>query len=1160
MKQLLRTFPAFLMLCILFSSTAFTQKNSTPKTLLWRISGNGLSQPSFLYGSFHLTDKQLFNFGDSVYAAIEKSKGFAIEVHPDSMMAATMYTGNKNHRLISGILSNAEMQKNEKRIEDLIGKKASLVTVKDIIDYRDAWRQNELFNGDDKMNSFMDGFLYGKARDMGKWVGGIEDVGDQLAVFEESLTAEEITGIINNESNNDFFLETMKKIYLRQDLDELDKIINSNYSGDRKDVILINRNFKMANRMDSMARIRNNFFLVGAAHLPGESGLIDLMQKRGFKVEPVFSSKKIHAQEYPFKKTVVTWPLIADEDSFYTVRMPGLPQAVPTDNVTLKLYGDIGTSHYYFSGSFPAQGLENSADSVLNEMAKRYTIKGEVIRRQDIEKQSLKGLEIFYKQDSQYARLQVFVHPAGLVMAMVVSPFEKLLNSADAKYFFNSLDINLQKKPLEFAFKSYHFPDHAFRLDFPMKPIIKKNPDDQEEKFYRTIYDCVDRNTGEEYAIQVNDIKPGFYIQGDISGLQELADQYAENMEGELLLNETTVFKGMPAIHTTSRVQMNNADGLLNVYYFYKGNRSYMLIVFTKDNEEGKRKARHYLESFELTGYKVGDWEYRLSPDESFMGWLPASIEPLLVDEDEENMEPAVNATDLYQYNSYDASAPVTFQLDRRVLSPYFWAKDDTTFFNYEIEKYKNYSDSIVYKKFLTVHGFPGVEFETHKKNNINSERTRYILHADTVYAIYAYLPSENFEDENYKKAFDDFKPTGNAHHISTIFTNKAKFLLSDLASADTMAFLKASATLNEVTFEQKDLPLLLNAMLQMYPDFDSSYNPGNSTAAYLKDIILQVDTAKTFISFIRQNYPLHKPNQELLKPWLLGLLMETPTAESFSLLKQIISTQPPKVDHVFYLLNNLYDSLELSATLFPDILHAANDPGLLRMVTYLAGTMVDSNLISRETLLQFEKPFIAQAKNVFADPENDINASPGLYYDLVKILGVLDTEESVLLLNQFLSVDDPGLKMQAALALIKNDKKVSDQELYKVAASHEYRSNFYLELKKINRLASFPKEFLSQVELARSDVFVYSYDEEYPVNVKFIEEKIIGKGRNKLKFYLFKVEFNQSAYLGIAGSYSTNKNFLESVNKFTGIYWDHEFDEAQVELYFQQYLKQFEN
>ena len=1160
MKQLLKSLSAFLMLCVLFTNTAFTQKKSTPKTLLWRISGNGLSQPSFLYGSFHLTDKQLFNFGDSVYAAIEKSKGFAIEVNPDSMMAAIMSNGNQKQQLISGILSNAEMKKHEQRIEELFEKKASLVTVKDIIEYRDAWRQNELFNGDDKMNSFMDGFLYGKARDMGKWVGGIEDVEDQLTVFEESLTAEEITDIIYNESSNDFFLETMKKIYLKQDLDELERVINSNYNEGSRDVILIKRNFKMADRMDSMARIRNNFFLVGAAHLPGESGLIDLMQKRGFKVEPVFSSKKIHAQEYPFKKTVITWPLVADEDSFYTVKMPGLPQDVPTDNATMKLYGDIVTSHYYFSASFSAPGFQLAADSILNEMAKRYTIKGEVIKSVDIEKQTLKGREIFYRQDSQYARLQVFVHPAGLVMAMVMSPLEKLLKSTDAEYFLNSLDINLQKKPAEFAFKSYPFPDHAFRVDFPLKPIIKKEPEDPEEHFYKTIYDCVDRQTGEEYAIQVNDVKPGFFIQGDVSGLQQFADQYVESMEGELLLNETTEFKGLPAIHTTSRVQINNTDGLLNAYHFYKGNRSYMLIAFTKENEEGKKKAAHFLDSFEFTGYKNGDWEYRLSPDESFMGWFPAPIEPLTVADDEEDVEPTVNATDFYQYNSYDASTPATFQLDRRVLSPYFWAKDDTSFFNNEIEKYRDYSDSIVYKKFLTVHDFPAVEFETHKKGNIVSEKTRYILHADTVYAIYAYMPSESFEDENYKKAFEDFKPTGNAHHISTIFTNKARFLLSDLVSGDTMSFQKASATLHEVTFEQKDIPLLLNALLQVYPDFDSAYNESNSTAAYLKDIILQVDTAKTFISFIKQNYSKLSPGQEILKPWLLALLMETPTAASFSLLKQIISTQPPAVDRIFYLRNNLYDSLELSATLFPDILQAANDPGLLRMVTYLAGTMVDSNLISRETLLQFEKPFIAQAKNVFADSENDINESAGLYYDLVKILGVLNTEESVLLLNHFLLVNDPGLKMQAALALIKNNIKVSTDELYKVAASHEYRSSFYQELKKINRLALFPKEFLSQVELARSDVFVYSYYEEYPVNVKFIQEKIMGKGRNKLKFYLFKVEFNQSAYLGIAGSYSTNKNKLDTDNKFTGIYWEQEFDETQVELFFQQYLKQLEN
>ena len=68
--------------------TQSTQAQSTfPHTLLWRISGNGLQKPSYLYGTMHLNDKRLFRFDDSVYRAIEKTEGLAIEVNPDEMAA-----------------------------------------------------------------------------------------------------------------------------------------------------------------------------------------------------------------------------------------------------------------------------------------------------------------------------------------------------------------------------------------------------------------------------------------------------------------------------------------------------------------------------------------------------------------------------------------------------------------------------------------------------------------------------------------------------------------------------------------------------------------------------------------------------------------------------------------------------------------------------------------------------------------------------------------------------------------------------------------------------------------------------------------------------------------------------------------------------------------
>src|SRR5438093_504166 len=72
---------------LIVSTLTATGQSPYPNTLLWRISGKGMQEPSYLYGTLHLNDKRLFSFGDSVYRAIEGTKGLAIEVNPDEMGA-----------------------------------------------------------------------------------------------------------------------------------------------------------------------------------------------------------------------------------------------------------------------------------------------------------------------------------------------------------------------------------------------------------------------------------------------------------------------------------------------------------------------------------------------------------------------------------------------------------------------------------------------------------------------------------------------------------------------------------------------------------------------------------------------------------------------------------------------------------------------------------------------------------------------------------------------------------------------------------------------------------------------------------------------------------------------------------------------------------------
>jgi len=94
-------------------STCISNAQNLPSTLLWKISGNGLQKPSYLYGTMHLTDERIFNLGDSLYKAIETSDGFAIEINPDDLTELIIAEAKKNimaARRIKDMLSEKEFK------------------------------------------------------------------------------------------------------------------------------------------------------------------------------------------------------------------------------------------------------------------------------------------------------------------------------------------------------------------------------------------------------------------------------------------------------------------------------------------------------------------------------------------------------------------------------------------------------------------------------------------------------------------------------------------------------------------------------------------------------------------------------------------------------------------------------------------------------------------------------------------------------------------------------------------------------------------------------------------------------------------------------------------------------------------------------------------
>jgi len=101
-----------LIVSIIYISSPAQEKQEN-YNLLWKIKGNNLTEPSFLFGTMHVSDKRAFNYSDSVMLAIEQVDAFALEIEPDAMVGALfseMFETKDSIDIIKEILSEEEYE------------------------------------------------------------------------------------------------------------------------------------------------------------------------------------------------------------------------------------------------------------------------------------------------------------------------------------------------------------------------------------------------------------------------------------------------------------------------------------------------------------------------------------------------------------------------------------------------------------------------------------------------------------------------------------------------------------------------------------------------------------------------------------------------------------------------------------------------------------------------------------------------------------------------------------------------------------------------------------------------------------------------------------------------------------------------------------------
>jgi|ERR1035437_3556053 uncharacterized protein YbaP (TraB family) len=273
-------------LIFLFTTNLFSQN-----TLLWEISGNGLSAPSYLFGTIHIADKRAYQFNDSVLPKLNECQAFAMEINMDSVDETSLLGKMmiEDGKTLEDIYSKKDYKMIKAALKKSTGFDISLFnSVKPfvILTMIEASKPAK-----SSMEDALDIYLSKQAKDKGKKVIGIETIDEQMDVISK-MPPGMVIDYIKNMGKQDKMTEQLIDAYSLQQLDKIKSIMDNSgnaLGAEFNKEILTKRNYIMADRISTFIASETLFIAIGSGHLPGDEGVISLLKKKGFTVSPIIA-------------------------------------------------------------------------------------------------------------------------------------------------------------------------------------------------------------------------------------------------------------------------------------------------------------------------------------------------------------------------------------------------------------------------------------------------------------------------------------------------------------------------------------------------------------------------------------------------------------------------------------------------------------------------------------------------------------------------------------------------------------------------------------------------------------------------------------------------------------------------------------------------------
>jgi uncharacterized protein YbaP (TraB family) len=277
------------------AAKAAAKSTTSPKTLLWEITGNGMEKPSYLFGTMHILCEADANLSENLKNIIRNSDFICFELDMDNMeetMGFMKYARMNDNQKLQDLLSADEYA----RIEKYFANNKTMLPLSMLTRFKPYFISSLIAERlmDCPKKKSMEELIMAEGKKYNKEIKGIETVAYQAGLFDSipyKKQAKDLLAYIDSIDNYKKTTVKLAELYKKQDLAQMDTLIIKSDPGMEEfmDILLYNRNVNWTHDIPTISQEgrKTVLFAVGAGHLAGDKGVIALLRKKGYKLKPL---------------------------------------------------------------------------------------------------------------------------------------------------------------------------------------------------------------------------------------------------------------------------------------------------------------------------------------------------------------------------------------------------------------------------------------------------------------------------------------------------------------------------------------------------------------------------------------------------------------------------------------------------------------------------------------------------------------------------------------------------------------------------------------------------------------------------------------------------------------------------------------------------------